>query len=244
MTGALRSPWLPVLGAVLLPLAVAALVLPWRTDLPSAGAALVMVVAVVAVAARGHRAAGWLGALSAAAWFDLLLTRPYGSLSITGRDDVVVTVLLLAVGVAVTELAVRGRHHRAVAALDEAHLAALAEVAGAASAAEAVALARTALARVLQARDVRFERGRVGGLPRLTGDGRLRIADGWWPLEDGLPDLAFEVVAAHGGTALGRYVVDPGPGAHPDATARRVAVVLADLVGAALAQGARRPSPA
>jgi K+-sensing histidine kinase KdpD len=40
-------------------------------------AALVLVVVIVAVAANGHRLAGLLAALSAAAWFDFFLTAPH-----------------------------------------------------------------------------------------------------------------------------------------------------------------------
>ncbi len=71
---------------------------------------------VVGVAAPGHRAAGVLAAASAAVWFDFFLTVPYERFSITRRADIETTVLLLAIGVAVTEIAVRGRRLQAVAA--------------------------------------------------------------------------------------------------------------------------------
>ncbi|MEU7905749.1 DUF4118 domain-containing protein [Actinoplanes sp. NPDC049118] len=60
----------------------------------------------VAVAASGNRLAGYLAALSAGVWFDFYFTEPYQRLTIGDRSDVETFVLLLAVGIAVTELAV------------------------------------------------------------------------------------------------------------------------------------------
>lgn len=235
--------YLPLVAAVLGPLVVALVVLPWRTDLPGSAAALLMVVAVVAVAARGHRVAGLLAAVSAAAWFDLFLTTPYGSFDIAGRDDIETAVLLLAVGAAVTELAVRGRRHRAVAELDASYLAAIArtaELAGGGAGVHATAAAvRDELRRILGTDEVRFERGQLGGMPHLAADGRLVTDDGWWPTSQvGLPPMPFEIVAERGGVGYGRFVVD-GRGAHPDPTALQVAKVLADQTATALARSSR-----
>jgi hypothetical protein len=47
-----------------------------------------------------------LAALSAAVWFGYVLTRPYERFIITRRADIEATVLLLVIGMAVTELAV------------------------------------------------------------------------------------------------------------------------------------------
>src|SRR2546428_173356 len=71
--------------------------------------------AVVAVAATGYRPAGFLAAASAAAWFDFFLTRPYERFTITRREDIETTVLLLVLGIAVTEIAVWGRRQHAAA---------------------------------------------------------------------------------------------------------------------------------
>ena len=46
-----------------------------------------------------------LAAVSPAAWFDFFLTQPYERFAITHREDIETTVLLVAVGAAVTELA-------------------------------------------------------------------------------------------------------------------------------------------
>ncbi len=54
---------------------------------------------VVLVAISGDRLAGGLAALSAAAWFDVFLTRPYRQFAISKPSDAVTTAVLLAVGV-------------------------------------------------------------------------------------------------------------------------------------------------
>ena len=45
--------------------------------------------------------------------FDVLLTEPYGQFTIKDRNDIEVTVLLVLVGVAVTEIALWGRRQEA-----------------------------------------------------------------------------------------------------------------------------------
>jgi K+-sensing histidine kinase KdpD len=72
-------------------------------------AALLVVVVIVAAAATGIRAAGVTATLSGTLWFDYFLTAPTGSFSIDGAGDVQTAVLLLVVGLTVTELAVRRR---------------------------------------------------------------------------------------------------------------------------------------
>ena len=237
------------LAAVLAPLALALVVLPWREQLPGSAASLVMVVVIVAVAARGDRAAGFLASLSAAVWFDLVLVRPYGSFTISSRDDVETTVPLLVVGVAVTEIAVRGRHHRSHAALATHQLATISRLADLAGSdtgdRTTVAATRSALGDVLGGAQVRFERSGLGGMPRLHADGRLTSSDVVWPVDQvGLPPMPFEIVAERGGIGYGRFVVQAHPGAHSDRTALQVAKVLADLAATALARESRHPSRA
>ena len=64
-------------------------------------------------AATGIRAAGLVAAVSSAAWFDFFLTQPYRSFAIDSAEDVEVALLLLVVGIAVTELALWGQRQRA-----------------------------------------------------------------------------------------------------------------------------------
>jgi K+-sensing histidine kinase KdpD len=104
------------LAGIVVPLALTAILIPFGRPFPIRDAALVLLLVVVGVAAAGHRAARELAAASAAVWFDFFLTVPYERFSITRRADIETTVLLLAIGVAVTEIAVRGRRLQAVAA--------------------------------------------------------------------------------------------------------------------------------
>ena len=105
-----------VLAGLAAPLVLAVILVPFRSGLPNTDAALALILVVVAVAASGHRLAGVLAAVSAAAWFDFFLTVPYERFTITRRADIETTVLVLAIGAAVTEIAVRGRRQHAAAA--------------------------------------------------------------------------------------------------------------------------------
>ena len=78
---------LALVTALAVPLALAAILVPWRASFPNTDAALVLILLVVAVAANGYRLAGLVAALSAAVWFDFFLTRPYERFSIFRRAD-------------------------------------------------------------------------------------------------------------------------------------------------------------
>jgi len=91
------------------PLVAALILFPFRSSFPEASYDLLLVLVVVGVASAGDRFAGWLAALSAGLCFGFFLARPYLGLHITEAADVHTTLLLLVVGVAVTEIAHRGR---------------------------------------------------------------------------------------------------------------------------------------
>ncbi|MES4901152.1 MULTISPECIES: SpoIIE family protein phosphatase [unclassified Streptomyces] len=93
------------------PLLVCLALVPFE-GFPSDNAALVLVAVVVAVAAQGDRVAGLIAAVSATVWFDLFLTGPWFTISITNAEDRWTVLLLLLISVAVSELAIRGRHQR------------------------------------------------------------------------------------------------------------------------------------
>jgi hypothetical protein len=228
-----------LIGAVVLPCGVAAAFVPLRGHLVNTDAALVLVVAVVAVAANGHRVAGILAAISAAMWFDFFLTQPYEHFTITRGADVRTTVLLLAVGAAVTELAVHGRRQRSIAVIDGAYLAAIgstAELAGnATNPGELIDHVCSALTSVLGLRSCRFERFRFGGLARLEPDGRLLVDGGYWDLNQyGMPRGEIELLANSADGSRGRFVLEATAGTLPSLEALQVAQILARQVGAAL----------
>lgn len=231
---------LALAAGLLLPIAVAAVLVPIRHSFPNSAAALVMVVAVVAVAANGPRAAGILSAVSAAVWFDFFLTRPYQRFTITGRADIETTVLLLLVGAAVTELAVRGRRHHRIAETDAAYLSAIGAttdlVASTAPPPAVIDQISAQLTDLLGLRRCRFQRTTVGDLPRLEADGRLHIGAGDWDLDEyGMPGLDIEILAICRGTTYGRFVLDPRRGTLSPLGARQVAIILVNQAAVALA---------
>jgi len=214
------------------PFLVALALVPFRTDLSYTNAALVLVVVVVAVAALGSRIAGVLGAVSAAAWFDFFLTRPYETFDITASADIETAVLLLVVGVIVSQLAARARRLEIVTVTDADHLARIhgtAALARSANSADTVVdHVRRELTDLLGLRACRFEYGTlIGRPPRLQKDGSVTGATTW-------PQGEIELRAYGNGHYLGRFMLTAGPGPVPPLQARLVAVTLADQTGTAL----------
>ena len=111
-----RRSSLAVGGGLLLPLAIAGLMVPFRASFAEAAAALVLIAVVALVATVGTRPAGYVASVFAAIWFDFFLTQPYERMAITQRPDIEITLSLLVVGVFITELAASNRHHHLVAA--------------------------------------------------------------------------------------------------------------------------------
>jgi K+-sensing histidine kinase KdpD len=241
----IRRDRLAILAAVAAPLLLTLILVPFRTSLPNTDAALVLILVVVAVAAVGYRMAGVLGAVSAAVWFDFFLTRPYEQFMITRSADIETTVLILVIGMAVTEIAVWGRRQHVAASRRAGYLE------GINAAAEAVAVGGSPsalvdqvsvqLTRLLSLRSCRFEYGVAGlGRPaRLQHDGQLVPANRARDVDrDGLP-ADTELLVENQGILQGRFLMTPEPGSRPTLEQRLVAVAFADQVGAALA--ASRP---
>lgn len=222
------------------PFLVALALVPFRTDLSHTNAALVLVVVVVAVAALGSRTAGVLAALSAAAWFDFFLTRPYETFDISASADVETAVLLLVVGVIVSQLAARGRRLEVITVMDAAHLSRIhrtADLAQSANSANTVVdHVRRELTDLLELRACRFEYGTLMGRPpRLLKDGSVTAGRLPWDVDAvGWPEGEIELRAYGNGRYLGRFMLTPGAGPVPPLQARLVAVTLADQTGVAL----------
>ncbi|WP_327691886.1 MULTISPECIES: DUF4118 domain-containing protein [unclassified Streptomyces] len=231
---------LALTAGLAVPFLVALALVPFRSDLSHTNAALILVVVVVAVAALGSRTAGALAALSAAAWFDFFLTRPYETFDITASADVETAVLLLLVGVIVSQLAARARRLEVIAVTDGDHLsrihrtAALAQSAN--SADTVVDHVRRELTDLLGLRACRFEYGTLMGQPpRLQKDGSVTVGRRPWDVDAvGWPEGDIELRAYGNGHYLGRFMLTPGSGPVPPLQSRLVAVTLADQTGAAL----------
>jgi K+-sensing histidine kinase KdpD len=230
-----------VLAGLTLPCAVSALLVPFRSSFPNTDAALVLVVVIVAVAANGHRPAGWVAAISSAVWFDFFLTKPYERFTINRHTDIETTVLLLVVGIAVTDIAARNRRNRNTA-VEEANF-----VARIHSAAAAVATGESGTFVVMQVaaqlidllflRDCRFDPAasdKHGAYIKQDGD--VILAGRRWGVDRmGLPGSEVELTVEYQGRFFGRFVMVPTPGKPVSQERRVVASALADQVGAALA---------
>jgi hypothetical protein len=246
MTRYLTSDKAAIAAAVLGPLALAAILLPWRGSWPNTNVALLLVVAVVAIACRGNRVAGGLAALSAAVWFDFFFTLPYDRLTISHSADVTTFVLLLAVGVAVSQMAAWARRLKALTVADAGYFnrivtsAALTQQAGTPH--DVVEHVRRQLIEVLDLKDCRFEYGKLlGQPPRLEPDGSVTTRYGHYPVDSsGLPAEDIECRTFSNGQYVGRFMLTPNPGSKPSRRARLVAVALADLAGHSIGDNSAR----
>jgi Domain of unknown function (DUF4118) len=238
-----RTQRLARLAALGVPPALAAALVPFRESFPGTDAALVMVVIVVAVAAVGDRFAGILAAISAGIWFDFFLTKPYERFAISHRPDIETAVLLFVVGMAVTELTARGRHHRTVAAEESDHVARLHSLARMMAEGEdsriVIAQAEKLLATLLDLRSCRYDPESTSSEHPgvISQEGDVVLAGLRWNWLPGRVDLPVEYL----GRGYGRFVLVPTPGVPVPRSRRLVAVTLADEVGAVLA-GAGRPN--
>lgn len=227
--------------AILSPLVVAAVLVPFRGDLQASSVALVLVLAVLVAAVVGGRVGGVIAALVAAVAFDFLFTRPYYSFSINNGDDVQTVVLLLAVGLATGEIVARSRQSRAVArrrSREAEHLRHVAELAaGGESSGRLVSVVQNELTEILDLKSVRFERPPFPtALPQLRHRG-IRV-------DAGTSDPAglnsqVELPVRGGGRLLGRFVLTmpaDGTGMRLPRESRALAASLADQLGAALAE--------
>jgi Domain of unknown function (DUF4118) len=246
MTGYLTRDRAAIAAAVVAPLAAAAILLPWRGSWSNTNVALLLVVVVVAVAATGNRVAGAIAAIGAAVWFDFFFTVPYEHFSIRHSSDVTTFVLLLVVGVAVSQLAAHARRLKVIAITDAGYLAQIHETTALAQSAKSpdavVDLVREQLVGLLDLAGCRFEYGMLlGHPPRLERDGTVRTGYGRWNVEEaGLPAEEVELRVFGNGQYYGRFMLTPKPGSRPSLQARLVAVTLADQAGRALS--ARPPS--
>ncbi|GAA3692306.1 hypothetical protein GCM10022224_067510 [Nonomuraea antimicrobica] len=229
-----------LVAALVAPPAVAAALLPLRDSLSNTSVALILVVIVVAVASAGNRLAGALSAISAAVWFDFFFTEPYQRFAISKSADIETDVLLLVVGLAVSQLAARARQLQVVAIRDAVYLEQIHDTATLAQTARSpdtvVDHVTVQLTRLLNLRGCRFEYGNLTGHPpRLEQDGTVVWGRKRWNVDRlGLPGEEVELRTFGNGRFYGRFMLDPTPGTIPTLQARLVAVTLADQVGTAL----------
>jgi K+-sensing histidine kinase KdpD len=232
------------LAAVLVPIAVALLLVPSRGHLGPADDALVLVVVTVAVASWGNRGAAALAALVSAASFDFLLTRPYGSFRISRSGDITTEVLFVAVGLLVGELAARGRQHQQAAARGHLEISRLHDLGQRIADGEEPEFVLMAVANelreLLNLQDCRFVREQPSGKGAwIDHDGTVRLNPLRWPTATaGLPTRQVELPVRGGGKILGTFLLTPTPVSPISHDQCLVAVALVDQLGAALAHEA------
>jgi K+-sensing histidine kinase KdpD len=245
LAAAARKSAVANLFGLLAPLAVAGLLVPARESLVGTAAALILVALIAAIAILGTRVAGLLASASSALWFDFFLTRPYERLAISHRADLETAISLLVVGVIVTELAARSRHHRQVA-VEEADFVAVIHKLG-----EMIALGEPSVRVVDTASAELMELLDLHGCEYVTGipaphrttvmsDGQVIHGGLQWGVSTmGLPGRDLDLPVQFGGRTFGRFVLVPTPG-HPVPLERMiVAVSIASQTGASLATRAR-----
>ena len=228
--------------AAVLPVLACLALVPFRDSVANTNAALALVLVVVAAAATGIRLAGITAGLAGAVAFDYFLTQPYGTFAITDRADLETAVLLLLVGLAVTEVALWGRRQQAAASREKGYLDGV--VGTAASVADrqsspAVLLDQVArqIQRVLGVDDCRFDPATRLGYPTITGDGTLlRSGHQVDVMRRGLPaDTVIALPVRHDGVVQGHFLITSATRiARPSAHQLRIAVTLANQAGAIL----------
>jgi len=229
-----------IVGAFVLPLGVAGVLVPFRDTFADTASALVLVAVVAAVAIIGPRTAGLIAAASASLWFDFFLTRPYERFAITHREDIETAVTLFVVGVVITEMAARGRHHRQVASEESDYVEVVYGVgelmASTGDVDEVIDRVNSELIGLLHLRECRFEAGALGPpMTQIEPDGHVVLGGHRWAVHRmGLPGSVVQLPVQARGEPVGRFVVHPTPGAPVSLRRRRVAVALADQVGAYL----------
>jgi K+-sensing histidine kinase KdpD len=228
-------------AAAVVPIVVAAAAGLARELVANTSAALVLVLVVVAIGVVGDRIAGVLAALSAAAAFDFFLTAPYLSFAILDRDDVETAVLLLAIGVAVTEIALWGRGQRARSIRREGYLTGVANAARMAaegsSRADLVATVERMVADVLDLDDCRFDQQSPGLALRPVLGAEGIVTWGQHTVDvarDGLPTMDVIELPTRPDRSGGRFLLTASSRVRrPDREQLLVAVTLAEQVGTA-----------
>jgi Domain of unknown function (DUF4118)/Transcriptional regulatory protein, C terminal len=154
-----RGFWIGIGGIA--PIIVAMLLVGLGDVMRNANVAIVLTLVVVAVAAGGGRETGIVAAVSAALSFNFFHTRPYLKLTIASGDDVETTLLLLAVGLAVGQLAARERRARRFAQSSRGEIQRIHRVADSAATGDdpgdVILAAQAELTDLLRLRTCRFE---------------------------------------------------------------------------------------
>lgn len=223
-------------------LVVAGVMGGFRGEVTHANAALMLALVTIAAATIGGRWAGGATALAGALGFDYFLTKPYDSLAIKDGSEIITTILLFIVGIAVGQIvgqrvqAERGKRDGTEEVGGLFRVARL--VSDGAPLGDVVGAVETEVAAVLLVPGCTYTL-LPPDLPRPRMDETGRIDAAYVHVEDGfaLPSEGVAVPVRSAGATVGWLVCD-GPeglvGVSPDR--RRTALVLANLLGTAVAR--------
>lgn len=225
-------------AALVAPLVLDAILVPFRGLYSETAGALTTVAVIATIAVIGNRVAGIVASISGALWFDFFLTRPYDRFAISHRPDIETTIAIFVVGLIVTELAGRSRHHWRAAADSTQYVSMIHGIAELAAASAPVNVvidqACVSLERLLTLRACRFDPLLSDPpLARIGGSGDVVLVGMQWPAQEiGIPGPESEIIAQWRGQTQGRFVLTPTRGAPVSVEQRVVAVALVDIVAA------------
>jgi len=234
-----------VIGAALvLPAVVAGLLSTIRGSTTPATVALSLVLVVVAAAATGDRVAGFVASVSSALWFDFFATEPLHRFAIRSATDLQVTILLMLIGLAVTEIALWGYRAQAKASRRTGYLDGVLRTAEGATASRdsreaLVESVADQISGVLEVASCRYVDGPVHDDRYAVLDHDGNVTRGGRQLDvdrHGLPtDEQTALLVLQRGHTVGYFLITAASiTAYPSLEQRRVAVLLADQVAAAM----------
>ena len=241
---ALRSNWTRWVLSGAVPLGVSAAWIPLRDHLPNADLALLLVLLIATVGWIAGARPSVASAMTAAVAFDVLDTRPYGTLSMSRGSDVTTALILLATGAFVGAGAARLNRYRRSEDQRSDALAVVMEASGLVATGEQRELIAEALGselvRSLELAACEFHSGPPDGKsPVVARDGGLVglvSRAGHEPsTRIDLPIWCQGEIVAHYGLVLGSR--------KPSQDELRVALSLADQAGAAMTKTGFDPPP-
>jgi K+-sensing histidine kinase KdpD len=241
-----RAAW--YVASFVVPVAVAIALVPFRTQLTSANLALIMVVAAVVVAAASNQIGPSVAcALVTSVAYDFFLVVPYYSFTIAEPSESLTALLVLAVVATVGAVSSRFRQQRTITERREENLGLLYQlvdqVANAAATSALIDTSTREIADLLGARGCTFEARTDGGSDpapvraSINQIGEVRKDDQVWDTSrSGLPGPTVTLPVQSGGLDYGCFVITPAIDQPVERWAIIVTVMIADLVGAALAR--------
>lgn len=226
--------------AVLLPIAFGAALIPLREHL-SQSISLLMVLPVLVVALVAGGRLGTVAALAAAAAFDVFHTQPYYRPTIDDADDIVETVVLLAIGITTGYLAEAAQRAVVASRVRRDELAAvtnfLEHIGTSISDEELAERAAASIVSLLDARECIWRPGYRGtASPVLRPDGTLssRSTSVAGVDRGGVLPPGIEIPAGAPPTEHGRFDVRTNPRADVSLEQRRAAATIASTLGRCL----------